>query len=316
VNQPIITIVGSYNVDLMMTGKRLPKVGETVTADGFLIGAGGKGSNQAIAATRYGANIRFIGRVGADNYGKEALDLFRRVGISTEWITIDSSTPTGVSFILIDKKGKNMISVAHGANLHLSREDLDRALPTIKGSFITGFQLENNLEMVFYGIRRAHETGCLTFLDPAPAAKIPMEIYPCIDIIKPNETEAQFLTGREVKSPSDAEAAGAWFLDHGVGKVIVTLGEQGAVLVSPNQVRHFPAPQVHAIDSTGAGDIFSGSFLSAFSSGKSIEEAIQFAIIAATLSTKRFGVSGSIPDLEMVNRRMENFGGSTRSPDK
>lgn len=291
----VITIVGSYNVGLFLKGQRLPDVGETITADQFVEGAGGKGSNQAVAAAMFGSDVKFIGRVGIDSYGKSALDLYKKVGISTELVTIDKSIHSGISVILIDKDGRNMISVALGANLKLSKQDIDRAGDVMARSLLVGFQLENNLDTVFYGIRRAHELGSITFLDPAPAALLPADLYPCIDIIKPNETEAGVLTGIEVRDVRSAESAGRWLLERGAGTAIITLGALGAVLVTGNTVKHFPAPQVKAIDTTGAGDIFSGSFMSALAEGIAVDEAIRFANAAAALSTTRLGVIESIP---------------------
>ncbi len=296
----VITIVGSYNVGLFLKGQRLPDVGETITADQFVEGAGGKGSNQAIAAAMFGADVKFIGRVGIDSYGKDALNLYKKVGISSELVTIDKGMHSGISVILIDKDGRNMISVALGANLKLSKQDIDRAVDVMGKSLLVGFQLENTLDTVFYGIRRAHELGTMTFLDPAPAVKLPDDLYPCIGIIKPNETEAGILTGIEVRDVQSAEAAGRWLLEHGAGTAIITLGALGAVLVTRDIVKHFPAPRVQAIDTTGAGDIFSGSFMSALAKGIPLDEAIRFANAAAAFSTTRLGVIESIPGREEV----------------
>jgi ribokinase len=295
-----ITIVGSYNVGLFLKGQRLPEVGETITADQFVEGAGGKGSNQAMTAAMFGADVKFIGRVGVDSYGKDALNMYKKVGISRELVTIDKSMHSGISVILIDKDGRNMISVALGANLKLSKQDIDRAVDVMGKSLLVGFQLENNLDTVFYGIRLAHGLGTMTFLDPAPAAKLPDDLYPCIDIIKPNETEASVLTGIEVKDVRSAEAAGRWLMERGAGTAIITLGAQGAVLVTDNTVKHFPAPKVKAVDTTGAGDIFSGSFMSALAEGTPLDKAIRFANAAAALSTTRLGVIESIPAREEV----------------
>lgn len=271
------------------------------------MGFGGKGSNQAIAAAKYGADTRFVARVGADDDGRDRLALYQRTGVSTDWIPIDDSRHSGVAMILVDEDGLNMISVAYGANFALSAQDIDRAMPAIRESFITGFQLENKLETVFYGIHKVHESGGRTFLDPAPAAHIPDEIYPRIDIIKPNETEARFLTGIEVRDAESAKAAGVWFIKKGVRTAIITLGNKGVALISTGLTRYFPAPSVHAVDSTGAGDIFSGAFLYSLASGKSTEDAIQFAIVAASLSTELPGVVGAIPEVAVVMRKMQGF---------
>jgi ribokinase len=296
-----ITIVGSYNVGLFLKGQRLPETGETITADKFHEGPGGKGSNQAIAAAMFGADVKFIGRLGNDNYGKDALSMYKKVGISTGLITIDDTIHSGISVILIDKDGRNMISVALGANLRLSPADIDHASGEMEKSFLVGFQLENNLETVLHGIRKVHGAGVATFLDPAPAVRLPGDIYPCIDIIKPNETEASILSGIKVAGVADAEQAGRWFLEQGVGKAIITLGDRGAVVVSRDLTRHFPAPKVQAVDSTGAGDIFSGAFLSSLAAGRPIEDAIKYASAAAAISTTRLGVIESIPARDEVD---------------
>jgi ribokinase len=174
---------------------------------------------------------------------------------------------------------------------------------------LAGFQFENNLDAVFYGLRMAHDGGALTFLDPAPANTIPEDVYQYVDIIKPNETEASMITGIKVNDISSAESAGRWLVHRGIKTAIVTLGERGAVLVEANNARHFPAPSVKAIDSTGAGDIFSGVFMSALTSGMAMADAIEYATAAAAISTTRRGVIDSIPSREDVGnfiRKLEN----------
>lgn len=307
-DKKMVTIVGAYNIGLFLKGQRLPSPGETVTADQFVEGAGGKGSNQAITATMFGADIKFVARVGADSYGQYGLNLYKKVGISTEFITVDNSTHSGISIILIDKDGKNMISVALGANLKLSKQDIDRAGSAMGKSMLAGFQFENNLETVFYGLRKAHEMGVMTFLDPAPAQKIPYEVYKYIDIIKPNETEASIITGIKVDGIASAEFAGKWLVKQGVRKAIVTLGEQGAVLVTGETARHFPAPRVESVDSTGAGDIFSGALMSALASGEAMADAIEYATAAAALSTTKLGVIESIPSRDEVGSFIREIG--------
>jgi len=295
-----ITIVGAYNIDLSLKGQRLPALGESVIADQFIEGAGGKGSNQAVTAALFGADVKFVARVGSDSYGQYGLDMYKKLGISTEFVTVDKTVHSGIAIILIDNNGKNMISVAPGANLKLCKEDIDRAGHVIEKSMLAGFQFENDLDTVFYGLRMAHEKGVLTFLDPAPARVISEDAYRHIDIIKPNETEASIITGIKVDNITSAESAGRWLVKRGIKTAIVTLGERGAVLVEGNTARHFPSPSVKAIDSTGAGDIFSGVFMSALASGKATAGAIEYATAAAALSTTRLGVIDSIPSPEEV----------------
>jgi ribokinase len=300
----LVTIVGSYNVGLFLKGRRLPALGETVIADEFKESGGGKGSNQAVAAAKLGAKTRFIGCIGRDKYGEAALALYRECGISSDRIKVDPTTHSGISVILIDSEGRNLISVVPGANLRLSKREMDGAVPLFRESCVVGFQLENDHETVFYGIRRAHELGVTTFLDPAPAAPIPENIYPCLDIIKPNETEASILTGIPVRDLASAAAAGRRFLERGVKTSIITLGAEGALLSKDGSAKHFPCPRVAAVDTTGAGDIFSGGFLACLSVGKPVEEAIAFANAAASLSTTRLGVIESIPTYNEAVRFM------------
>jgi len=301
----IVTVVGSYNVGLFLKGERLPSPGETVIAAEFVESGGGKGSNQAVAAARFGAETRFIGRIGEDSYGHYALDMYRRLGISTTSIQIDRTIHSGVSIILIDKEGNNLISVAPGANLNLSPQDIDDAQSILQASTIVGFQLENSHDTVFYALRRVHEWGIPTFLDPAPATPLPDDLYPCIDIIKPNESEASILTGIDVTDVPSATAAGEWFLQQGVTVALITLGRAGAVLVTADVRQHFAAPLVEALDTTGAGDIFSGAFLAAYARGQALSDAIHFAIYSAALSTTRLGVIESIPDTNEVESFMK-----------
>jgi ribokinase len=305
-----ITIVGSYNVGLFLKGERLPATGETVIADEFVESGGGKGSNQAVAASVLGAPVRFIGRLGSDRYGQDALEMYQKLGIETDWITVDDSIHSGISVILIDSEGRNLISVVPGANLHLSSEDMDAAEVIFRQSMIVGFQLENSVDTVEYAIRKVHSLGVSTFLDPAPAVRLPEDIYQHIGIIKPNETEASILTGMDVTDPGSALKAGRWFCERGVETAIITLGAGGAALVTEGFSKHHPAPEVEAVDSTGAGDIFSGGFLAALSSGHPIVESVVFALHAASLSATRLGVIESIPTLPEVRTFMEQVASS------
>jgi len=301
-----VAVVGSYNVGLFLKGQRLPSPGETVIGDEYYEGGGGKGSNQAIAVSMLGANTNFIGRIGTDKYGEDALAMYKRLGIDTDYIKIDDSIHSGISVILIDKNGHNLISVIPGANFNLCPEDIDNAEQAIKNASIVGFQLENRLEVVDYAIRKVHSMGIKTLLDPAPAVKLPEDLYPYIDYLKPNETEATILTGIEVKDKESAAKAAHWMIDRGVKCVIVTLGKQGAVLVKESQTSVFEPPKVDAVDSTGAGDVFSGGLMAALSNGKSVEDAIVFASNAAALSVTRLGVIEAIPKLKEVVEFMES----------
>lgn len=299
-----LVIIGSYNAGLSMKGARFPQAGETFTADQFFEGPGGKGSNQIVTASCFGVMTSFVGCVGDDKYGKDAMAMYEKYGISTEFIKIDPDAHTGVAFIMIDKDGQNMIEIAPGANLKLTNQDIDKAEVTIRDASIVGFQLEGSVALVDYGIRKVHSMGIKTLLDPAPAVKLKDDLYPFIDYLKPNETEATILTGIKVVDPEGAKKAGQWFIDMGVGTAIITLGEYGTMLVTDKTEKYFPAQKVEALDSTGAGDIFSGALMTALAQGKDLDEAIVFGSHAAALSVTRFGVVESIPNLEEVKEFM------------
>ena len=300
----LITIIGSYNVGLFFKGTTLPLLGETIIGNEFVEGGGGKGSNQAVAAAAFGADTRFICTLGADKYGVDALRMYREKGIKIDFIRFEPCVHSGMSVIIIDEDGNNIISVVPGANLLLNESDIDNAEELIRKSYVVGFQLENRHETVFYGIKRSKNLGAETFLDPAPATKLTDDLYKHIDIIKPNETEASILTNIKVNDVESAADAGSWLVNKGVKTAIVTLGYQGSVLVTKDLTRHFPALKVNALDTTGAGDIFSGGLLASLVNNKSIEESIEYATHAAGIATTRLGVIDSIPSHDEVSKSM------------
>jgi ribokinase len=295
-----VTVIGSYNVGLFLKGEKIPAVGQTVIGDEFYEGGGGKGSNQAVAAAKLGACVSFIGRIGDDKYGQDALRMYERFGISRDSLIIDKSTHSGISVIFIDKDGNNSIMVALGANLNLCNDDIDNAGPLLKESEIVGFQLENSAEVVSYGIEKAYSVGAKVLLDPAPVQKIDQNLYKYIYILKPNEHEASLLTGIEVCDRESGAAAGKWFLEKGVKHVVVTLGEKGVMYISENEEEYFETPKVKAVDTTGAGDCFSGALMTALCYGKEMKDAIIFANHAAALSVTRKGVVDAAPTLDEV----------------
>ena len=304
-----ITVVGSYMTGLFMKGARIPRVAETLVGSEFYEGGGGKGSNQAMAAAKLGGDVRFVGRIGRDRYGDDALAMYAAAGVAADGVIRDGDAPTGVGFILVDAAGNNRIMVVRGANDRLCEADIDGCADVFARSALVGFQLENRPEIVAYGIRRAHAAGATVLLDPAPARPLPEDLYASIDIIKPNEVEAATLTGLEVTDFASAEAAGRWFLARGVKTAIVTLGAQGAVAVDASGARRFTTPRlpVPPVDSTGAGDTFSGALMARLSQGADVDGAIRFAIAAASLSVTKPGVIESIPSAEAVRTLLDDM---------
>lgn len=294
----LVTVVGSYNVGLFLKGGSIPRAGETLIGESFYESGGGKGSNQAIAARRMGADVVFVGRLGRDRYGDDALALYRRLGMRTDSLAVDDEAHTGVSVILVDASGNNSIMVVPGSNYRLDRADIDRAYPVLADSAIVGFQLENRLDAVCYGIARAHAAGARVLLDPAPAAQLPDCIYPMLDYIKPNEVEAAEITGVDVHDCESAMRAGALLVARGVRNAIITLGAAGAVLVNRDVRRSFSIPALAApvVDTTGAGDCFSGALMAELARGVPVEQAIELAICASALSTTRLGVVEALPE--------------------
>ncbi len=294
------TFVGAYMAALFLKSEDHPKTGETVICHTFHQSSGGKGSNQCVAAARLGINTKFVACIGDDLYGKNALEIYAAEGIDASGIRVTEDCPTGIGVILINSKGQNIISIELGANNELSIADIDASVDIFKDSTIVGFQLENPKEVVEYGIRKCHELGVDVLLDPAPAQELTDDIYPCITYITPNETEAELLTGIKVADKESAFEASRWFVEKGVKHVLVTLGDKGVVYNGLNGERFYDSTDDIPIDTTGAGDSFGGAFVAGLTTGKTLEESIEFAIKASGLSVTKLGVLESLPYLKEV----------------
>jgi len=292
-----ITILGIFAADLAFRATRLPQIGETLLGQGFAIGPGGKGSNQAVAAARAGAQVHLITRIGHDLFGELALKTWHDAGIDTQHVQVMEGTSTGAAFIFVSTEtGDNAIIVASGAAVHLSPDDIKAAQSTIGASAVFMVQLEQPLCAVEEGLRLAHKLGVKTVLNPAPAAPLPDAVYPYCDFITPNETEAQALTGVAVKSSDDARRAAEVLLARGAGCVIITLGAQGALLHDKNQSLLIPAFNVgKVVDTTGAGDAFNGGFAVALAQGQTLAACVRFGCAAAGLSVTRAGTAAAMP---------------------
>jgi len=297
-----ILVIGSYNIGLTVIGDAIPKEGQTVLGDTFDKGPGGKGSNQAITIARLGGNVVFLARIGRDSFGKEALELFSNEHIDTEHVRIDPDAHTGAGIIFVDKNGHNAIGVAPGANYKLSVKDLEESVALFGQCRYLLIQLETPLPVVFHAVKKAKQANMKVVLNPAPAQKLEPSIYPLLDFITPNETEAEILTGIAIKDQKDAFKAGKRLVSMGVKNVIVTLGADGCVLVSNSVEKAFLPPKVKAVDTTGAGDAFNGGFVFALAQNRDVEEAIDFASKVAAYSVLTVGVVPGLPTMKDLTR--------------
>lgn len=290
-----IVVIGSSNTDMVIKAHHLPAPGETILGGTFFMNAGGKGANQAVAAARLGGHVTFIAKVGNDVFGKQAIELFGKENINTEYVFIDDKNPSGVALINVDDKGENCIAVAQGANGNLSPDDLKKLMHVIEQSDIILVQLEIPLETVEYIAKIASQKNIQFILNPAPACKLPDELLSKVSIITPNEKEAEMLTGVTINNIDSVKKAARILSAKGIETVIITLGEEGALLYQNNNYNLIPSTKVNAVDTTAAGDVFNGALTVALSEKKAIIEAIKFANNAAAISVTRLGAQASAP---------------------
>ncbi len=295
-----IIVIGSSNTDMVIQSDRLPAPGETVLGGTFFMNPGGKGANQAVAAARLGGRTYFIAKVGKDVFGESALKQFALEGIHSEFICQDDKQPSGVALINVDAHGENCITVASGANARLLPQDIEAANSLFQAGNWLLIQLEIPLETVVYSLEKAHHAGISVVLNPAPACSLPESIYAYIDIISPNETETEFLTGIRPMDEASLSQACDYFLTRGVRRVVITRGSKGAYWKTSKGFGHVPAQQVKAVDSTAAGDCFNGALVVALSEGMTFESAIAFACKAAALSVTQLGAQASMPNRKQL----------------
>ena len=290
-----IIVLGSTNTDMVITGKKIPVPGETISGGQFMMNPGGKGANQAVAVARLAAKrgaCTFIAKVGDDLFGRDTAVRMKKDAI-TAHLVIDRKEPSGTALILVDAKGQNVISVALGANGTLAPKDVAPFKKEIEGAAALLMQLETPLETVAWATKVAHDAGVPVVLNPAPAAKLPRTLYPMIDWITPNETEAELLTGVKVVDAASAAKATAVLKKRGVKHVIITMGTKGCWCGDCGKI--FPAHKVKAVDCVAAGDTFNGAFVVALAEGRSCAEAIDFAQKASAIAVTRPGAQSSVP---------------------
>jgi len=299
-NIPTVAVVGSSNMDLVVKSKRIPAIGETILGGDFIMAPGGKGANQAVAAAKLGAEVFFIAKLGDDIFGSQSLNNFKKEGVNTKYVLQTKEAPSGVALIMVDDDGNNLIVVAPGANHKLSPEDVKEAESDIASSGALVAQLEVPIETIECAAGLANKSNVPFILDPAPAQKLSPQLLKMVDVLTPNETEAQILTGVEVKDQESAGAAAQKLLECGVKNVILTMGVNGYLTVSNEGTEFVPARKVKAADSTAAGDAFTGSLAVGLAQGRTLSEAALFANNVAAISVTKMGAQPSMPTLQEV----------------
>ena len=280
---------------MVITGRRIPVPGETVSGGRFMMNPGGKGANQAVAVARLAAKkgaCLFIAKVGDDVFGRDTAKRMKKEGIAAR-LAVDTNEPSGTAVILVDAKGQNIISVALGANGTLSPNDIAPFKHEIEGSSVLLMQLETPLETVAWAAKVAHGARVPVILNPAPARKLPKSLYALVDWITPNETEAEMLTGVKVTDAASAAMAASVLMKRGVRHVVITMGAKGCWC--GDEGRMFPARKVWAVDCVAAGDTFNGALAVAIAEGRPVAEALAFAQKAAAISVTRPGAQSSVP---------------------
>lgn len=296
----MITVVGSSNTDFCVKVDRLPKRGQTVLGSDFIIAAGGKGANQTVQIAKLGSEVAFVARIGCDYFGDKSVEHFKKLRINARYIIRDRKHPSGAAVIFVDKSGGNQIAVAPSSNRFLNVSDIKRASVAIRRSKVLLLQLEVPLDAVKKAIEIAKKMDVKVILNPAPFKKLDNALLKKVDILVPNETEAEELTSVEVKDINCAVKGGRILLKRGVKFVIITLGSLGCVLIDKSGVEHLPAPKVNVIDTTAAGDSFCGALAVAVSEGKNLIEAARFANCCAAMSVTRLGAQPSLPNRREV----------------
>ena len=298
---PKVVVVGSFNMDLVIKTERRPQKGETLIGEEFGMFIGGKGANQAIAASRLGADVTMIGRLGTDLFGDTFLSEFAREKIDTDFVVRDAAVGTGVASPVIDADGDNSIIIVPRANMRLDVEDVERASRKIADADVLLLQLEVPIEPSQRAAEIARTNGVEVILNPAPACELPDSFLALVDILIPNEVETEFLSKVAVADDEGARLAAHVLFEKGVSTIVLTLGSRGALLLTSDQSKLVPAYSVKVVDTTAAGDAFCGAIAIALAGGEKIEDAVAFANATGALAVTVLGAAPSMPTSEQVH---------------
>ena len=299
-----ICVIGSLNMDLVVNVDTMPKPGQTIIGSNFKEVPGGKGANQAVAMARLNGNVSMIGKVGEDGFGQTLINSLKNDKVDTTYIQT-SKGATGVALITVDKNAQNSIVVSQGANFEVKEDDIDNNIEAIKNSDIVVLQLETPLNTIKYALNKAKELNKYTILNPAPAVKLDDEIIKNVDLLTPNETELEIISGVSIETEEDIQKAAQIMIEKGVKELIVTLGSKGSLYINKEKSMFKKAYKVEAVDTTAAGDSYTGALAVALSQDKNIEDAMDFASKVGALSVLKEGAQSSLPTLEDV----KNFRG-------
>ena len=297
-----VTVVGSFMFDLVARAPRRPKTGETLIGESFGMFIGGKGANQAIAASRLNALVCMVGRLGDDLFGNQFLDKFSDEKINTDFVIQDKNNGTGVGMPLIDASGDNSIVIIPRANTALSAKNINQGYEAIANSDILLLQLEVPIEASQRAAEIAKENSTIVILNPAPAREIPDTLLDLVDILTPNESETEILSGISATTEKEAKEAARILMDKGVETVILTLGSRGSLLLTATVESFFPANQVDVVDTTAAGDAFCGALAASLANGSTIEEAVKTGNAAGALAVTKLGAEPSLPKKADLDR--------------
>ncbi len=308
--QRLVLVVGSANMDMVVACERFPRPGETVLGGDFAMFPGGKGANQAVACARLGGRVQFLGKMGNDPFRETLAAGLRRDGVRLDGLLTDAEAATGVAVITVDGDAENTIVVASGSNMRLTPADLDTHADLFAEADVVLTQLEVPLETVARAAELAHEHGALFILNPAPARPLPDALLAQVDFLTPNETEAAQLAGFAPDGTTTAEVSARELLRRGVRHVLVTVGEEGVLLLSESGAERVPAFRVAPVDTTAAGDAFNGALAYALADGQPLGEAVRFANAVAACAVTKRGAQPSMPDRAALDAFLRAHGTS------
>ncbi len=302
-DKPRIVVVGSLHMDLTVKTEKIPRIGETVLGNTYLMSPGGKGANQAVAAAKLGADVIMIGRVGADAFGNELIRSVKENGIDTRYIIEDKERHTGVAAVIVDERGNNVIAVASGADMKCCTEDIERAEEAIKSSDVVLVQTEIPLSVVECTIETAYEEGVNVILNLAPAQQLTDELLKKISVLIANAKEAQTIGRKPVRDSASAKVVAKDILERGVESVVITLGKKGAVLATREETAYIEGIDVNAVDNTGAGDAFCAAVAVAICHGMDLKQTVLYSNFAGALATTKIGAQQALP----TAKELEDF---------